>query len=132
MREYEFNPNNIDHCLERADALKALREGAAIEVIPTGEWINRGSSEGKEFAPDFRYRRKPTPVARPWSGKPDVPRPICWLRFKDDENAEEFIVTGVHKGGVCTANSGFDWRHLERLEHSTDGENWRPCTTTEP
>lgn len=32
MKEYEFNPNDIEHCLERADALKALAERCPIET----------------------------------------------------------------------------------------------------
>lgn len=134
MKEYEFNPNNIEHCLERADALKAKRENQPVELcdVNIGTWEPRTLIE-EPFVSYVRYRRKPTPVARFWSKPSDVPGPVCWMRL----DGEGFMIIGLEADGVegLISNSEVSilrWSEMRGWNHSTDMKTWLPCTTTEP
>ena len=71
---------------------------------------------------DFDYRRKPTPVLRPWTAD-EVPLG-AWMRFKkviDDRSVLAW---------TSTQRDRDMW--LDEREHSTDGgKNWLPCGVVE-
>ena len=71
---------------------------------------------------DFDYRRKPTPVLRPWTAD-EVPLG-AWMREKK----------ALHDRSVLawTSNQADRDMWLEEREHSTDGGvTWKPCGVVE-
>ena len=71
---------------------------------------------------DFDYRRKPTPVLRPWTAD-EVPLG-AWMREKK----------ALHDRSVLawTSNQADRDMWLDEREHSTDGgKNWLPCGVVE-
>lgn len=142
MKEHEYDHQNPDHHRELYDAIDAKNEGCPLQYLDydTGQWKDRTDKTGG-FHPAFRYRRKPTPVARRWNLKADIPRPICWLRRKvsngEDYNVEAMVVNRSDIGiEYYAAGERFisftEIDKIDALEHSTDCVNWLPCTTLEP
>lgn len=141
MKEYEFNSNNIEHCLERADALR-VKDSQPVEIcdVHIGSWEPRDMSE-KPFVPYVRYRRKPTPVARRWDRKTDIPVPVCFIRSKasigQDEHLEAMVMNRSDIGFEYHATQNrfirfSDAQKIDALEHSTDCVNWSDLTTLAP
>ena len=71
---------------------------------------------------DFDYRRKPTPVLRPWTAD-EVPLG-AWVLEKANRE-RRWLITDVH-------DQEFRSDLLKLYEHSTDGgKNWLPCGVVE-
>lgn len=146
MKEYEFNPNNIEHCMERADALKALEEKQLTQVMrtETGEWSSRNEDAlFDSFERSLRYRRKPTPVARPW--RPEEVPIGCPIRENGKGTGWSIIQSlctecptpyVVMLRGNLSGEAYVDTVSMEMLsrfwENYSEERGWKPCTTTEP
>lgn len=139
---YEYSDTNSTHLRERADALDAQADGLPTQFMSmeTGEWNDRSQGvEKADFNQSFRYRRKPTPVARRWNRKADIPAPICWVRRKGDVGnlGLETMIASRSDAGFELYNNGERFisfkepEMIDALEHSTDCVNWSDLTTTE-
>lgn len=142
MKEYEYDHQNPDHHRELADAIDAKNEGCPLQYLDfdIGKWKDRTDKTGG-FHPAFRYRRKPTPVARRWNRKSDVPLPICFVRSKNRSGADEYLETMIlnrsaigfeYYAGENRFIRFTDIEKIDMLEHSTDCVNWSDLTTLEP
>lgn len=144
MKEYEFNPNDIEHCLERADALKARFEKQEVECMDNqnGEWISRAFQQAV-FSPEYRYRRKPTPVARPW--RPEEVPVGCPIREIGKGSGWSIIQSlctecptphVVILRGNISGEPYVDTVSMEMLarfwDNYSEDHGWKPCTTLEP
>jgi len=131
----EYTESEINDIAEAARLIAKGRTEEVQEMHPTltrGEW--KPLVGGLYIAEGWRCRPNPKPVSRPWSKPEDVPGPVCWLRWTDEQNEISMIV-GIAMEGVSSI-MGRDihfetWDDLSWQEYSTDRINWHPCTVTD-
>lgn len=143
MKEFEFNPNYIEHVKELLGANEAKSDGQKIQYMDqeNGEWLDRKHDHG--FDRSTRYRRKPTPVARRW--RPEEVPIGCPIRESGKGSGWSMIQAlctecptpyVIILRGNISGEAYVDTASMEMLsrfwENYSDERGWKPCTTTEP